>query len=255
MAITAFKRLQNKYIPLTDIDQNYDILSANKVTGYSVNFPIAETCQPSKVCAETCYGLRGPIVWSSSLTKHAKNYVWVKKDPKGFSKKLELECRKKLAKDPQFFLRWNGVGDLFPESSEALLHLNEAIPELPIWCVTRIPEAVPPLVNRKNVWIHFSLDRESLDRKRTVESLVKGVADNLFFSYQADKDERLEIIPEDISVLFFDAYTILATNLHLQGHDSICPLNLSADIANVCYECRRCFNQKAVEMRKGKVIP
>lgn len=253
MAITAFKRLQNKYIPLAEVDQNYEILSANKVTGYSVNFPIAKTCQPSKVCAETCYGLRGPIVWSSSLTKHAKNYHWVKRDPKGFSKKLELECRKKLAKDPQFFLRWNGVGDLFPESSEALIHLNGAIPELPIWCVTRIPEAVPPLVNRRNLWIHFSLDKESLDRKRTVESLIDGSADNLFFSYQADKDEHLEAVPLEISVLFFDAYKISLMNQHLQSHHAICPLNLSADIANACHQCRRCFNQTAVEMRKKNV--
>ena len=160
-----------------------------------------------------------------------------------------LECRKKLAKDPQFFLRWNGVGDLFPESTEALLHLNKAIPELPIWCVTRIPEAVPPLLNRKNLWIHFSLDKESLDRKRRVESLIRSSADNLFFSYQADKDENLEAVPREISVLFFDAYQISSINENLKGHAAVCPLNLSANIANVCHKCRRCFNDTAVNMR------
>ncbi len=249
MAVTAFKRLQSKYIPLVDVDQNYEILSRNKVTGYSVNFPIAETCQPSKICAETCYGLRGPIIWSSSLNKHAKNYAWVKQDPLSFSKKLVAECRKKLARDRYFFLRWNGVGDLFPESTEALLLLNEAIPELPIWCVTRIPDAVPPLVNLDNIWIHFSLDRESIKRKELLQKLLKHTPHNLFFSYQADKNEQLDCIPEDISVLFFDGYKLTPANKHLQTEAAVCPLNLSTDIANVCRSCRRCFNNQAVEMR------
>ena len=254
MAKTAFKRLQQRYDPLVEGHRDYDILSHNKVTGFSVNFPIVSTCQPSKVCAETCYGLAGPISWSASLAKHTKNLEWAKATPQGFADKLEKECSKLLAKDPSFFLRWNGVGDLFPESTEALIHLNRALPELPIWCVTRIPEAVPPLLNLKNLWIHFSLDKESMKRKVLLQEMIEDTPNNLFFSYQADKNEYLSCIPEEISVLFLDAYKITPVNEHLRHERALCPLNLSTNIENVCYECRRCFSQKAVEMRNGKVI-
>jgi hypothetical protein len=37
------------------LDQRETVFSHNKVTGWSVNLPIAKTCQPSKVCINTCY--------------------------------------------------------------------------------------------------------------------------------------------------------------------------------------------------------
>lgn len=249
MAITAFKRLQNRYIPVIEHDRAYEVLSHNKVTGYSVNFPIAETCQPSKVCAETCYGLAGPISWSASLSKHAKNFLWVKQDPESFATKLEKECRKHLTKDALFFLRWNGVGDLFPEATQALLLLNKKIPELPIWCVTRIPDQVSPLLNKPNIWIHFSLDQDSLDRKTAVDKIDSNPS-NLFFSYQVDKNQQLDNVPEFISVLFFNRYKLQGNNQKFREVTATCPLNTAVDISNICYCCRRCFNGEAVKMKQ-----
>lgn len=247
--ISRFRQLKNRYKDAELVSTDYEVLSNNKVTGWSVNFPIVRTCKPSKVCADTCYGLTGPIIWSASLEKQTRNYNWVKTDPEGFAHQLEREVRRKLKRDPKFFLRWNGVGDLFNESVVALKHLNRLVPELPIWCVTRIPEQVPSLKNLKNVWVHFSLDKHSLERRIRVERLTQGNMKNLFFSYQTDKGEQLKTVPEGISVLFFDKYQIPEETPIPSGHPSVCPLNIADDISNVCHSCRRCFNGVGVQLR------
>ena len=244
--ITKFRQLKNRYQKSELVVTDYEILSSNKVTGWSVNFPIVQTCKPSKVCSNTCYGLTGPITWSNSLDKQTRNYNWVKSDPNGFSLHLEREARKRFKKDPNFFIRWNGVGDLFKESVESIKILNKLIPELPIWCVTRIPDQILPLKDLVNVWVHFSLDRDTLKRKDEVEKLTQENMSNLFFSYQTDRDEVIDKVPEDISVLFFDRYRIPRNSNLLSNHPSLCPLNLAEEITNVCHSCRRCFNGDAV---------
>ncbi len=50
------------------------VLSHNKVNGWSVNLPIAKTCQPSKVCINTCYFSKGGSSWPASLTKQVSVY-------------------------------------------------------------------------------------------------------------------------------------------------------------------------------------
>jgi hypothetical protein len=54
------------------------VLSHNKVTGWSVNLPIAKTCQPSKVCINTCYFSKGGSSWPASLTKQVSVYNSIK---------------------------------------------------------------------------------------------------------------------------------------------------------------------------------
>jgi hypothetical protein len=246
---TKFRALKNRYSGDVPLREDYEILSSNRVTGWSVNFPIVATCKPSKVCAMTCYGLSGPITWSASLDKHTRNHGWCKSNPEAFSAQLVKECEKRLQKDKKFYVRWNGVGDLFSESVDALILLNKALPELPIWCVTRIPEYVPPLANLKNLYVHFSLDKSSMKRQETVKKLFKKLPDNLFFSYQGDKNEIVNDLPDDISVLFFDRYKIPAGSEKFRSFKPTCPLNLNEDINNMCYQCRRCFNGEAVAPR------
>jgi len=50
------------------------ILSENKVSGWSLNFPIKGTCKPSKLCVETCYYAAGMTTWTNSLRKQLWNY-------------------------------------------------------------------------------------------------------------------------------------------------------------------------------------
>ena len=228
----------------------FDPLSMNKVTGASVNFPISETCQPSKVCANTCYALKGPITWSASLKKQQLNMLTCQSSPEDFAAAVVHQCSRKIKRDSQFFLRWNGVGDLFDEAVEALLLINQALPNMPIWVVTRKPQHVERLANVKNIWVHFSLDRASMARREKVLSLFTAQPNNLFFSYQADKNELLETVPADISVVFFDGYKIQG-NEAFNDHPALCPLNAQEDISSTCSTCRRCFNGAALEVRYG----
>ncbi len=241
MAVTRFKSLQAKTLSLVASSTDSDILSDNRVTGWSVNFPIGATCQPSKLCANTCYGLKGPITWSASLIKQQRNLEWCKKDTESFVAQLERECRKKLRRDPQFYVRWNGVGDLFPESVEALKELNRRMPDLPIWCVSRIPEFALQLLNISSVWVHFSLDNASTDRYSAVKKDIKRAA-NAFFSYQCAPGEELSELPLGVKVLFFDRYQIKPANSKWATEVVTCPLNLQEDITGTCSECRRCFS-------------
>lgn len=249
---TKFQKMAKKFesikaleIQVEDDLIQFDPLSMNKVTGASVNFPVTETCQPSRVCANTCYALRGPITWSASLKKQQLNLLTCQDRTIEFAEAIIRRCRKKMLRDNQFFLRWNGVGDLFEEAVEALLLINQALPELPIWVVTRKPQQVVRLADLHNIWVHFSLDRSSMVRRKDVLNLFKIRPKNLFFSYQADKNEVLDVLPADISVLFFDSYDIQG-NESFKNHPALCPLNAKDDITSICNTCRRCFNGDAL---------
>jgi hypothetical protein len=243
-----FESIKALEIQVEDDLIQFDPLSMNKVTGASVNFPVTETCQPSRVCANTCYALRGPITWSASLKKQQLNLLTCQDRTIEFAEAIIRRCRKKMLRDNQFFLRWNGVGDLFEEAVEALLLINQALPELPIWVVTRKPQQVVRLADLHNIWVHFSLDRSSMVRRKDVLNLFKIRPKNLFFSYQADKNEVLDVLPEDISVLFFDSYKIEG-NEQFIDHPALCPLNAQEDISSACRICRRCFNGTAQDIR------
>ena len=240
MAVTRFKTLQAKTPSIVASSSDSDILSNNRVTGWSVNFPIGATCQPSKLCADTCYGLKGPITWSASLRKQQRNLEWCKRDTEGFVAQLERECRKKLRRNPRFYVRWNGVGDLFSESVEAIKELNRRMPDLPIWCVTRIPRFALQLLHTPGVWVHFSLDDSSMERYAALKSEVNQTA-NLFFSYQCEPQEVLSALPPEVKVLFFDGYKITSENVKWETEPVTCPLNLRDDITGTCLSCRRCF--------------
>lgn len=248
---TKFQAMSKKFELIKSIEFQlpeditlFDPLSMNKVTGASVNFPVSETCQPSKVCANTCYALRGPITWPASLKKQQLNLLTCQDRTLEFAEAIIERCRKKILKDKQFFLRWNGVGDLFEEAVDALLLINKALPDLPIWVVTRKPQQVVRLANLHNIWVHFSLDRSSMARRKDVLDLFEIRPENLFFSYQADKNEVLKVMPADISVLFFDSYKINGNEKFI-NHPALCPLNAQENITSTCRICRRCFNGAA----------
>ena len=72
------------------------------------------------------------------------------------------------------------MGDLFQQSVDALVELNQRLPDMPIWCVTRIPRFATQLANKENIWVHFSLDRSSLDRYQQMSGYLLDMK-NLFF--------------------------------------------------------------------------
>lgn len=224
-------------------------LSFNKVTGYSVNFPIAATCQPTATCMKTCYFATGAPSWSNSLRHQYRVFATATADPIAFAERVALEYdRLGLT-----FLRWNGGGDLFAASVAAVNHLGKVRPDMTIWVVSRIPEFAAKIDHAPRVFVHFSLDRHS--RGRAAEFLrLRPKSGNYFFSYQCDKGERpaTESLAE-VSVLFFDGYE---PTMPLRGlpRDIICPLNEAADIAGVCERCRRCFSARR-SVRKAASRP
>ncbi|MDB4806020.1 hypothetical protein OAG84_03425 [Akkermansiaceae bacterium] len=223
------------------------MLSSNKVTGLSLNFPIAETCKPSKLCVKTCYFAKGGSSWPNALKRQYRLLNSVKANPIGAAIRLEKELLRKRTKPS--FLRWNGGGDLFAESVKMLNHLASLMPDLPIWVVTRIPSLAAKIKQAENVFVHFSLDAHSGKRRWEFEELSK-LTKNYFYSYQCDKGE--EPTPEElegISVVFYDCYKPPA-QLPQVDKDIICALNTEKDITGVCAWCRRCFNGAAVAHSK-----
>lgn len=231
---------------LDPLDSKETVLSHNKVTGWSVNLPIAKTCQPSKVCINTCYFSKGGSSWPASLTKQVRVYNSIKGDPKGTASRIARECVKNKAT----YLRWNGGGDLFDESIECLMEVSRILPEMPIWVVTRIPAMAAKVPDAKNVFVHFSLDRHSMDRRDKALEL-RPLNRKFFFSYQGEKGE---MPPDDIwtkvSVIFWDCYKMKELpKWKKAGMETICPLNWrrfeGKDICGTCETCRRCFDNSA----------
>jgi hypothetical protein len=227
--------------PPEQLSSYESVLSYNKVTGYSVNVPIAETCRPTAMCMKTCYFASGAPSWSNALRHQRKVYQTMKSDPKGFAERVVLEYdRLGLS-----FLRWNGGGDLFRENVEAINYLGQERPDIILWVVTRIPSWAAQIDDAPNVFIHFSLDKHSLGRREEFLRL-NPKSRNYFFSYQCDKGE---VPPVDnlrhVAVLFFDNYQP-TTELSRFPKEIVCPLNTVEDISDVCVKCRRCFNGDAV---------
>ncbi len=223
------------------------MLSFNKVTGLSLNFPIAETCSPTRTCIKTCYFARGGPSWPAALNRQYRIFNSVSADPIGCAERLEKELRSK--KIVPTFLRWNGGGDLFEESVKMLNHLAVQMPDLPIWVVTRLPMLAAKVAESSNVFIHFSIDANSRDRRSEFEKLRKK-STNYFYSYQCDRGEEPSAAElAGVSVVFYDRYQPPLT-LPKVENEIICPLNTENNISGVCEWCRRCFNGAAVQHSK-----
>ena len=231
-------------------ENDFQLISHNKVTGFSINVPIAWTCQPTKVCIKECYFAKGHNTWSGALNHQAKVYGLIKDDPNKFAQKVIRE----YDNHGLSFLRWNGGGDLFKESVEAINIIGKERPDIVLWVVTRIGKWASLIDEYPNVFIHFSID-ESSRRKMVSYTQSEKKSENYFFSYQASPGEVLtdEKI-KDISILFFDDYQIYQEQKpQLINETVMCDLNKYESIENVCENCRKCFDGTAVNYTKTKI--
>jgi hypothetical protein len=213
--------------------------STNKVTGWSLNFPIIGTCRPTTVCAETCYFACGPSTWSASLAKQHRLLNSLRADPGRMAARIaRYSERLRLT-----FIRWCGGGDLVAETPACIDSVAFMRPTVPQWVVTRKPEIAATIRPRPNVYVHFSVDRASWARLEEFRSIVP---DGLqwFWSYQCDDGE---VPPAAIApVVFRNKYDLDGSAPIAQD----CPLNLNESIVRVCESCRRCFNGDAVARAK-----
>lgn len=228
--MSRYARLALKMSGIDDneLGENESPFSTNLVTGESINFPIVETCKPSKVCAKTCYAACGPITWSASLKKQIRVYHSCLNNPFDFATKV-IKHRK------ADFITWNGSGDLFDESIKAIDFVAMGLPQVPIWIRTRIPEMAVRVRNRPNVFVHFSLDRHSMNRHKEA-GLLGGIKAKHHFSYQYDKDEDGHY-PGEASIVFGHDYKMPKG---IDGNE-VCVLNRLEKIGGACGKCRKCF--------------
>jgi hypothetical protein len=230
-----FKSLQQK----TDASHTGELIaddenpfSTNKVTGYSLNYPIAQTCSPTNVCVKTCYFGRGPSTWTAALRKQWRLYNSTTADPEGTAKRIAHYAGKLRLP----FVRWNGGGDLFRESVECINHAAPLMPGIPQWVVTRLAHHAVNIAPAANVFVHFSLDGKSWTRA----AAMRQYAGNWFWSYQCDAGE---MPPKSLApVVFYDGYDPGSEPLNTDD----CPLNAAEDITGTCAACRRCFDGSAV---------
>ena len=109
-----------------------DPFSTNKVTRFSLNFPIIGTCRPTKVCSETCYFSKGPATWSNSLQKQHDLLAAVRRNPERMGRLIA----KWAVKHGLSFVRWMGGGDLFRELLPCIDVAAVALDPMPQWVVS-----------------------------------------------------------------------------------------------------------------------
>lgn len=225
------------------LEDSEEVLSHNKVCGYSLNVPIYRTCTPSKTCVKTCYFAKGGTSWTPSLLKQLRIYNTIKHDPEVFADRVIRE----YDKNKMTFLRWNGGGDLFPAAVDCINYIGEKRPDIVLWVVTRKINDAKNIRQFPNVYIHFSLDRSTTDKYFKYEQETK-LSDNYFYSFQNDKGKEADLafLERYASVVFYDKYKPIVKP---DENEIVCPLNLNADITDCCEKCRRCFSGDAVKHR------
>jgi len=129
------------------------ILSKNSKTGYSVNFPIEDTCDRSCPLYKdrTCYGLKGRFTFGVVKAANDERLKLYRENPHMYFWKLKDEIITKKIK----FLRVNGVGDT-PNETWALrfIVMAESLPDVRFWVSTR----------KKNIWGRFYIPANVLIR-------------------------------------------------------------------------------------------
>lgn len=216
------------------------LVSDNVKTGYSINFPIEKTCNPTALCRKYCYARKGRLNMARSLTRQDAVYDILKsRDPAVVARTIADGCNRRHLP----FLRWAGSGDMFPEAVEVLNRVAEQTPETRHWIATRKPEIVELIEPRPNIFIGFSLDSSTnKSHKQTVNELKHPRQYYSFVRQYPDEDTQGAAIIYNLhknKKLLRDAKVE-------QGF--ICPVDGDRmEIRNACSKCRRCFNEKVLQ--------
>ena len=214
---------------------NENPFSTNKVTRYSLNFPIIGTCAPTALCADTCYFTKGPSTWSASLRKQYRLMNTVIDEPRETAGRI-VAWAIRLKID---YICWNGGGDLFPELVDCINHTTAVLSDRPHWVRTRKPQLASRIEPRPNVYVHLSIDNHSWNRYEKMKALAPPSL-QWFTAYQCAPGE----VPtgNESKVIFRDGYKLRGT----APVENDCYLNLTEDITGACGRCRRCFDGSAL---------
>lgn len=230
--------------PLGDDER---ICSNNSKTGFSVNFPLGPkgTCLPDPVCADLCYGAvpGRPITWRNSILKYWRVYrYFLSAPPEEIAERINDE----YVRHGMTFLRWNGVGDLFPESAAVLRAVAKRHPEMVLEVVTRKPDMVS-LVPRKadNLYLMFSLNGSTESKRCRAQALARRHP-RLYFSFLrrfADEDTLGARI-------VFNAQQAKKV-LPYDDPATVCPVDADKiPLKDACAKCRKCFRPDVLDGRQ-----
>jgi len=236
------KALAKEYDGVLKPDET--ICSDNTKTGSSLNFPHI-TCRPTSVCSDVCYGAMPgkPITWTNSLKKYLRVYrYFLEAPPDEVADRIHREyVRRKMT-----FLRWNGVGDLFPESAAVVGQMAKRHPEDTLLIVTRKPEMVS-LIPRdvQNMYLMFSLDGSKESPVRRADALRRRHP-RMYFSFlrrRPDEDTMGARIvfnaQQSKKVLPYDDFV------------TVCPVDADRiPVKGACATCRRCFRPDVLDGSK-----
>lgn len=223
------------------------ICSNNSKTGFSVNFPLGPkgTCVPDPVCAQLCYGaIPGrPITWTKSILKYWRVYRYFLSAP---PEEIADRIHNEYVRRGMTFLRWNGVGDLFPESAAVLREVARRHPEMVLEVVTRKPDMVP-LVPRKadNLYLMFSLNGSEESKRRRAKAVARRHP-RLYFSFLR------RVADEDTlgARIVFNAQQSKRV-LPYDDPATTCPVDADMiPLKDACAKCRKCFRPDVLDGRK-----
>ena len=220
------------------------ICSNNTKTGWSINFPIRGTCRPTKACSRLCYGaIKGkPITWDKSLLKYLRIYKYFKAEP---AEVIAERIYREYKSHKMSFLRCNGVGDLFPESVKVINVFSSRYPDTVNWVVTRKPEMAAQIAPKSNIYLMFSLDKDSKDRKEKMDSFNHP---RVYYSYLREAADEKTMK----SRIVFNAHQVKKQLLYDDKHTT-CPVDAGIiPVKGACETCRKCFSKGALD---GSVHP
>lgn len=229
------------------LDPDENVCSDNAKTGFSVNFPLGPrgTCRPTIVCADSCYGAMPgkPITWTKSILKYWRVYRYFLDAP---VEEIAERIHKEYNKRGMTFLRWNGVGDLFPKSAAVISEISKRFPEDVLLVVTRKPEMVS-LIPKKtdNIYLMFSLDgsKDSVNRKREA---IRRRHPRLYFSF-------LRRFPDEETMgarIVFNAQQAKKI-LPFDDPVTVCPVDADKiPVKGACIRCKKCFRPDVLDGSK-----
>ncbi len=201
--------------------QPQQMLSNNRKTGCSINFPIKGHCRPTKNCKKDCYAKTGPIAFKNAKRKHDFMSTYMKSKN---IKVLIAECKQRT------IVRVSGSGDLLMDHVPNLLKLARKSPLTLFWGTTRKIEIAKALNNKiKNLKMLFSIDSTTLKK----DLKYKG---KMCFGPRHKNDK----VPDSKQII-----TIFPYHCHgkivgdQKKHPKDCP---SIRTHEGCFNCGRCWN-------------
>lgn len=201
------------------------LLSNNKKTGVSINFPIKGHCRPTKRCAADCYGKSGHTILPCNIKKqnYLSQYI-----AEGNITLLTAECSRYLS------VRLNGVGDLNPNHLPGLFSLAETCPQTIFWGMTRKVDIAYAINTRglPNLSILLSVDVTS------PKSVWKYNGAMCFGPRRPEDD-----IPDDPRIVtVFPRHHAGRVIMKVPNHPKDCPAVRHK--VDGCIHCRRCWTAK-----------